>query len=139
MIRRFEKQDNFRKSPYDDNNVANKQLLRTPSRDYLGSGSPKRTDALNVMSAVPRDRTDALNGSSNGATLWHGSTDQTKSRQYQLEDGQEAGNIPDPPLEYSEQIPRRVLSESNGDLKRGILGSIIDKVRSKEDPGNTHF
>ena len=42
--------------------------------------------------------------------------------------------MPDPPLEYCE-LPRKGMSEANGDLKRGILSSIMDKVRSKDENG----
>ena len=42
--------------------------------------------------------------------------------------------MPDPPLEYCE-LPRKGFSDSNGDLKRGILSSIFDKVRSKDENG----
>ena len=42
--------------------------------------------------------------------------------------------MPDPPLEYCE-LPRKGISDANGDLKRGILSSIFDKVRSKDESG----
>ena len=42
--------------------------------------------------------------------------------------------MPDPPLEYCE-LPRKGISDANGDLKRGILSSIFDKVRSKDENG----
>ena len=126
---RLEKQQQdggVRKSPFDETAAIHQhkqQLLRTPSRDYLAVGasnSPKRNDTVN--------------GSGNGSAMWMAtaSSEQTKVRQYQ-----ETGDHPDvtdPPLEYCEVARQRVVGgEPNGDLKRGILGSIIDKVRSKEE------
>ena len=106
-------------SPFDDQILQQKQLLRTPSKeDYLLSSSPKRIDNCKEVGS-----------SGNGTAMWLATTsaEQTKTRFGESE-------MPDPPLEYCE-LPRKGMSESNGDLKRGILSSIFDKVRSKDENG----
>jgi len=129
-IQRQETNATLRKSsmsPFDDQILQQKQLLRTPSKeDYLGSMSPKRNEG-------GKD----LGNSGNGTAMWLATTttEQTKSRyQEKPERDQEVKldfDMPDPPLEYCE-VPRKGLGD-NGDSKRGILSSIFDKVRSKED------
>jgi len=129
-IQRQETSTTLRKSsmsPFDDQILQQKQLLRTPSKeDYLGAASPKRNES-----------SKEIGNSGNGTAMWLATTttEQTKSRYQEKPDrDQEAKldfDIPDPPLEYCEG-PRKGVGE-NGDSKRGILSSIFDKVRSKED------
>lgn len=129
-IQRQETSTTLRKSsmsPFDDHILQQKQLLRTPSKeDYLGSASPKRNES-----------SKEIGNSGNGTAMWLATTttEQTKSRyQEKAERDQEAKldfDMPDPPLEYCE-LPRKGLGD-NGDSKRGILSSIFDKVRSKEE------
>eukprot|EP00092_Neocalanus_flemingeri_P003832 GFUD01004128.1.p1 GENE.GFUD01004128.1~~GFUD01004128.1.p1 ORF type:complete len:1203 (+),score=265.86 GFUD01004128.1:433-4041(+) len=127
-IQRQETSTTLRKSsmsPFDDQILQQKQLLRTPSKeDYLGSASPKRNES-----------SKEIGNSGNGTAMWLATTttEQSKSR-YQEKADQEAKldfDMPDPPLEYCE-MPRKGLGD-NGDSKRGILSSIFDKVRSKEE------
>jgi len=127
-IQRQETTTTLRKSsmsPFDDQILQQKQLLRTPSKEeYLGSASPKRNE-----------NSKDIGNSGNGTAMWLATTttEQSKSR-YQDKVEQEAKldfDMPDPPLEYCE-MPRKGLGDS-GDSKRGILSSIFDKVRSKEE------
>jgi len=129
-IQRQETSSTLRKSsmsPFEDQILQQKQLLRTPSKeDYLGSASPKRNES-----------SKEIGNSGNGTAMWLATTttEQTKSRyQDKAEREQDAKldfDMPDPPLEYCE-MPRKGLAD-NGDSKRGILSSIFDKVRSKEE------
>jgi uncharacterized protein (UPF0335 family) len=112
-------------SPFDDQILQQKQLLRTPSKEeYLHSASPKRNENCKE-----------IGNSGNGTAMWLATTttEQTKSRyQDKSERDQEAKldfDMPDPPLEYCE-VPRK---GDESKRERGILGSIFDKVRSKED------
>ena len=109
-------------SPFDDQILQQKQLLRTPSKeDYLGAASPKRNES-----------SKEIGNSGNGTAMWLATTttEQTKSRyQEKAERDQETKldfDIPDPPLEYCEGGRKGV--GDNGDTKRGILSSLFDKV-----------
>ena len=46
-------------------------------------------------------------------------------------------HLADPPFEYStparSELPKKSLSETTADVKRGLLSSILEKVRSKEE------
>ena len=85
-IQRQETSTTLRKSsmsPYDDQILQQKQLLRTPSKeDYLGSASPKRNES-----------SKEIGNSGNGTAMWLATTttEQTKSRyQEKAERDQEA-------------------------------------------------
>ena len=45
--------------------------------------------------------------------------------------------LAEPPFEYStpamSEIPRKTISENTADVKKGLLSSILEKVRSKEE------
>merc|ERR1719219_1282564 len=116
-------------SPFDDQILQQKQLLRTPSKeDYLlSSSSPKRLDNCKEVGS-----------SGNGTAMWLATTSSEPTKLRYQQDQARAdladSEMPDPPLEYCE-LPRKGISDANGDLKRGILSSIFDKVRSKDENG----
>ena len=101
------------------------------------SNSPKRMEHCTTGNGI------MAGTGNNGAATWmaKSSSEQTKLRyQEQSRDAHDPGHhdmdLPDPPLEYCE-TPRRSANETNGDLKqRGILSSIFDKVRSKDEAGS---
>ena len=45
--------------------------------------------------------------------------------------------LAEPPFEYStpamSELPRKTISENTADVKKGLLSSILEKVRSKEE------
>lgn len=93
--------------------LQHKPVLKTPSKeDYLVSAAARLEGG--------KENGGASNGS---AVAWH----QTGAQQEQKLEF----DIPEPPLEYCE-LPR-----GTTDPKRGILSSIFDKVRSKEDGKKT--
>ena len=100
-------------SPYDEQNIQQKHQIK---RSELGNGA---------------------GAGNNGTAIWLATSDHSKSKYHDQnrESGDnDARDIAEPPLEYCEN-PRKQVCEVNGEYKRGILGSIFDKVRSKEDGG----
>ena len=108
-------------SPLEDPALHHKQLLRTPSRE----------DQL----AAARAEAATGNGAGNGSAVWLATASEQSAAAAKLRYLDRDQELPAPPLEYAE-LPRKGAGESNGDIKhRGILGSIMDRVRSKDEGG----
>ena len=101
----------------------------------MSSNSTKRMDYCATGNGITAS-------AGNGASMWLAKTSseptklryQDQSKDRNVHESSYDMDLPDPPLEYCE-MPHKCVSETNGDLKRGILSSIFDKVRSKDEVG----